>query len=109
MIPFTNAALTAIRRGGTAEDYDQPATSGAARWTGNLGVYVAEELRQLETAGDIDEVILTRVEIPYQVGALVARGDTLTYTYEGASQTRTARNLVRAELVGRVRVTLEDA
>jgi hypothetical protein len=108
VIPFVNGALTAIQQGATAEDYDQPAVTGTARWTGNLGVYVAEELAQTDGL-DVDEIITTRLEIPYQVGRLVQRGDRLVYTYESASHTRTARNLIRAELVGRVRVILEAA
>lgn len=114
-IPFSNASLTAINAGGTAEDYDQVATIGTARWTGSLGIYVAEELVQVEGGNlrgsqlAVDEVITTRLEIPYAVGRLVQRGDRLTFTYEDATHTRTARNLMHAELVGRIRVTLEPA
>lgn len=109
MIPFCNATLTAVAAGGSAEDYDTPQTSGAPRWTGALGVYVAEELIQVERGGDVDEVVITRLEIPYATGKLVQRGDQLTYTYGSAAHTRRARNLIRSELVGRVRVTLEPA
>jgi hypothetical protein len=108
MIPFANATLTTITAAAIAEDYDQAAVPGDARWTGALGIYVSQELTQTEGDG-VDEIITTRLEIPYAIGQLVQRGDTLTYTFETAAHARVARNLIRSELVGRVRVILENA
>jgi hypothetical protein len=108
-IPYTNATLTAITGPGVAPDYDDPGSPGTARWTGSLPVYVAEELHEVESAGRVDEIIKTRVEIPYQIGQLVKRGDNIAYTYESASHTRIAEDLLRAPLVGRVRVLVQDA
>lgn len=108
MIPYTNASLTAITSPGNAPDYDQPGTAGAARWTGTRGIYVAEDLHEIESPGRVDEIIKTRLEVPYDIGKLVQRGDTLTYTFEGASRTRTAQDLLHAPLVGRVRVLVVD-
>lgn len=109
MLPFVNATLTAITAPGTSADYDTPAAAGAARWTGSTGVYVAEELIEVQSPGKVDEVVRTRVELPYDVGRFVERGDVLAYTYEDAPHERVARNITHAKLVGRIRVTLEDA
>lgn len=117
MIPYVNATLTAITPTGASADYDQPAAGGTPRWTGSLGIYVAEEtLEELASvtaravAGDrLDEILRTRLEIPYNIGQLVERGDTLTYTYEGGEVQRVAGTITHAPLVGRVRVLLRDA
>lgn len=111
MIPFTNAVLSSIAGGGSAEDYDTAAGAPTARWTGTLGVYVAEELQEAVAGGGlaVTEVVTDRVEIPHAIGQLVQRGDTLTFTYEDVVQTRKARDIIRSAAVGRVRVLLEDA
>ena len=109
MIPYTNATLTSITPVGTSADYDTPAAAGTPRWTGNLPVYVAEELQETDQAVKVDELVHTRLEIPYSVGRLIARGDTLTFTYEDASHQRVARDIIRAQLVDRVRVILQEA
>jgi hypothetical protein len=108
VIPYVNATLTAITPPGASADYDQPATAGTARWTGTAAIYIAEELLQIETPGRLDEIVRARVEIPYNVGRLVQRGDTLAFTYENSAQTGVAANIIHASLVGRVRVLLED-
>lgn len=108
MIPYANATLTAITPQGTTADYDTPASPGAPRWEGELRIYVAEERRDDLGAETEDEIIITRLEIPHAVGRLVVRGDTLSYTFEGAEQERSAATISRAPLVGRVRVLLED-
>jgi hypothetical protein len=111
---MTNATLTVIAPGGTAEDYDYDGAAGTARWTGSLGVYVtglhrddrAESVTQVEGGGDVTEVVRIRVEIPYEVGRLVQRGDTLTFAFEGATQQRIVENLVRTPTCGRVRAVV---
>jgi hypothetical protein len=108
-IPFSNAALTKITSVGSGDDYDQPASTGTDRWTGSVGIYVAEEIVEVLGNERVDEVKQTRLEIPYAVGQLIVRGDTLTYTYEGAQVPRVAGTISRAQLIGRVRVLLEDA
>lgn len=107
-IPYVNATLTAITPPGSSDDYDTPGSTGAARWTGASGVYIAEELIEDQTGDRVDELVQTRVEIPWPVGQLVKRGDTLTYEYEDQARQRVARNIIHAPIVGRVRVTLED-
>lgn len=116
-IPYVNATLTAITPKGASADYDETEEEGTPRWTGSLGIYVAEEtLEQLASvtsnaaASDrLDEIIRTRLEIPHDIGQLVERGDTLTYTYEGDATKRVAGTITHAPLVGRVRILLQDA
>lgn len=107
-IPYTNGVLTAVTGVGTSDDYDTPASSGTNRWTGTTGIYVAEEILEELTDGQINEVQRTRLEIPHTVGRLVQRGDTLTYTHEGTTRTGIAGTLAHAPLVNRVKVLLED-
>jgi hypothetical protein len=108
-LPYVNSTLTAITAPGTTGDYEVPPVPGADRWTGAVGVYVADELIQVESPGRVDEIIKTRLEIPYDVGKLVERGDTVTYQFEATSHTRVAQDLLHAPLVGRVRVVVADA
>ena len=108
MIPYANASLLAITPVGTSTDYDIPEADGIARWTGTQAVYIAEEIVEVLSPGRVDEIKQTRLEIPYDVGKLVQRGDSVTYTYEDASRKRTAGTISHAKLVGRVRVMLLD-
>lgn len=108
MLPLVNARLTAVTPVGATADFDAPAGAAAPRWTGNVGVYVAEEVLEQITAGRIDQVQRTRIELPWTPGSLVRRGDTLTYTYEGQTQTATAGTIARASVVNRVQVLAED-
>lgn len=109
MLPYTNATLTAITPVGTSTDYDTPASAGTPRWTGTLAIYIAEEIIETLSPGKVDEVKQTRIEIPYDTGKLVHRGDTLTYTYEAGTVARIAGTISHAPLVGRVRILVENA
>jgi hypothetical protein len=108
VLPYTNAILTAITAVGTSPDYDDPGSAGTARWTGSEGVYVAEEIIETLSPGRVDEVKQTRIEIPYDIGKLVQRGDTLAYVYEGSATSRKAGTITHAPLVGRVRILVEN-
>ena len=61
--------------------------------------------------GNLDQIDQTHVILPGTVGALVQRGDTLQFTFLGATRTRTAGTIVNSAgpITGRVRVDLEDA
>lgn len=108
MIPYTNASLTAITAVGTSPDYDNPGSPGTARWTGSQGIYVVEEPVETLSPGRVDEVVQTRLEIPWSVGSLVRRGDTLTFTFKGAQETGIAGTVTGDQLLGRRRVLLEN-
>lgn len=108
MLPATNAKLTAIRPAEFSEDGDFDGQADDDRWTGQVGVWVAEE--QVENAdGDtVDELVQTRLEIPYDVGRQIVRGDVLVYDFEDSTHERRAATIVRAALVGRVKVLVSD-
>jgi hypothetical protein len=111
MIPYANVTLTEIDQPGSAPNYDEPGTAGTPRGTGSLGCYVADQVVEVESAGRVDELVKTRIEIPWAVGSLVQRGDTLRWTHRetGVAWTRVAEDVSGTRLVGRVRILLEDA
>jgi hypothetical protein len=117
MIPYANATLTEILQPGNAPDWDTAAGAGIARWSGTLGVYVADEVIEQERAatlaagGQVTGLVKTRVEIPWSVGRLVQRGDTLRWTHNetGVSWTRVVEDITGTRLIDRVRVLVEDA
>ena len=106
---YTNGTLTKITATGTSADFDVPATAGADRWTGSLGITVRERHVEQIAGGNLDQIDQTHVILPYTQGLLVQRGDTLAFTYEGNPEVRKAGTIVRSQLAGRVRVDLEDA
>lgn len=109
MIPYANATLTKIVPLSASDDYEDVATEGTPRWESTVGVYVIDERVELQSGDAVNEVIQTRVEVPWRVGKLIERGDRLTYTDEnGDVQERAAGTLTSTVLAGRVRVLLED-
>jgi len=108
---YTNGTLTKITATGTSADFDVPAAAGADRWTGSLGITVRERHVEQIAGGNLDQIDQTHVILPGTVGALVQRGDTLQFTFLGATRTRTAGTIVNSAgpITGRVRVDLEDA
>lgn len=110
MLVYANATLTRITAPGTADDYDIPGTPGADRWAGSVGVTVRRDpIVEVQANQALNVVRSTRMEIPYDVGSVIEHNDALTYTYEGETVTRRVDDVTRAQLVGRVRVELEDA
>lgn len=107
MLPATNATLTAIRPVEASEDGDYDDASEDA-WTGELGIWVSEEEAESADGETVDELIQTRLEIPYAVGKQVTRGDVLAYTFDGTAFERRASTIMRASLVGRVKVLVTD-
>jgi hypothetical protein len=108
-VPVANATLTAISGGSTAEDYDTPAGAPTAKWTGSVGVYVVDELVRAVSPGRVDELRKTSIVLPAALARNVKRSDTLTFRYQGAAQTRTARDVRITEIARTARVTFEDA
>lgn len=107
---WTNGTLTRITATGTTDDYDVPGAAGTDRWTGSVGITVRRDpIVEVQGAQALNVVRSTRVEVPYDVGRLIAQNDTLTYTYEDTTWTRRVDDITRAQIVGRVRVELEPA
>lgn len=108
MIPYANARLTKIQAVSGSKDYDQDTTLGEVKFAGRVGIYAHDELAQTDGADGVTEREQTRLEIPYQTGRGIERGDRVTFTLEGAEQTRVVKDRSKDRLVGRVRVVLED-
>jgi hypothetical protein len=106
---YENGRLTRIGQASGPANYDEPGTTGADRWTGDIGVTVRERHVEQIAGGRIDQIDETHLILPYSVGAQVQRGDVLTFTYEGRTETRTAGTIVHSQMAGRVRVDLENA
>lgn len=108
-LPYSNARLVRISGVGNTPDYDDDGAQGSSRWTGDLPVTVRERREELIAGDRVDEIFRTEIKLPYGIGRIVQRGDSLTFTFAGEQHSRTAGTIVRAELADRVRVILEDA
>lgn len=106
---FENGRLSRITSAAGPANYDEPATGGADRWTGDVGITVRERHVEQIAGGRIDQIDETHVILPYSIGSQVQRGDVLTFVYEGRTETRTAGTIVHSQMAGRVRVDLENA
>lgn len=89
-----NAHLTRIAGGGTSEDYDQPAGSDTARWTGSEEAHVTELVVEQVDGTGLNQVKETRVLIPSTVQVVPDTGDTVTYSVNG---TETSREVQQVE------------
>jgi hypothetical protein len=113
-LPQANATVTAITGPGFSADSDLPAAPGTPKWTGSADGYVTEEQVTSAAAGRLDLLSKDAIVVPGDLRPAVdiALGDTVTFVYAGAEQTRTVR-AVRARLLNGVRQTvkldLEDA
>jgi hypothetical protein len=108
---YANGRLSRITSAAGPANYDEAATSGIDRWTGDVGVTVHARHSE-RIAGNIDQIDEAHLIVPYEVngapvGKLIVRGDTLTYADDDGVQVRTAGTIVRARMTGRVRVDLE--
>jgi hypothetical protein len=106
---WTNATLSRIARAGSGDAYDADPVVGPDRWTGSVGVTLRERHVEQIAGGRLDRVDETHLILPYTIGAQVQQGDTLIFSFEGATHTRKAGTIVRAEKTGRVRIGLENA
>lgn len=106
---YENGRLTAITSAAGPANYGEPGTPGATRWTGNIGVTVRKRHVEQIGAGKLEQIDEAHLILPYEIGTLVVRGDTLSYVDDEGAQQRTAGTIVPAKLTGRVRVDLENA
>jgi hypothetical protein len=110
-LPYVNGTLTSVGGDDISADYDTPGSVGTPKWTGSAGIFVSEDLLEADSAGRVDLVVSTRLEIPASVGGRIEQGDQLSYTYDGAPFVRRANSITRtgSALHGRVRVILQNA
>jgi hypothetical protein len=105
---YANGTLSRITQAGGGDAYDTD-TTGTDRWTGTIGVTVRERHVEQIAGSRIDRVDETHLILPYAIGLQVQQGDTLVFSYEGATHTRKAGTIVHSQMAGRVRVDLEDS
>ena len=105
VLPLVNATLTKIAGGGTTEDYDTAAGTDTQRLAGSEDAYVVEDLLSEVSYGRLDQVEFTLVVVLLAVGALVLRGDTISFDHAGQTRSRTVRAVEQRRLMGTVRLT----
>lgn len=106
--PLVNATVTRIAAT-RAEDYDQPAGEGAARWSGTAVAYLSDELVEDAADGRVDVLRKSTIVVPAHVATAAQTGDTITFAYAGATQTRAIQSILIDSFLGRARLALDDA
>lgn len=107
-LPASNARLTMILGGGFSEDYDEPATNGTPKWTGDADAYVVDKVRTAVTAAGLARVKTTYVVIPVDLADGIESGDTVTYTINGTSVSRVVWEIEAHEIAGTARLHFKD-
>lgn len=110
-----NATLTGIADGGFSEDYDQPAGSTTAKWTGSLPVYYSERTERLAATSTgtstqsavATDVIVSRSVTIFQPPLTIEQGDIVTIDLDGEIISGSVRAVARRAIT--VVVQLEDA
>jgi hypothetical protein len=111
ILPFHNAYLTAIKGGGTSEDYDADEGAGTPKWSGEAQAHVVEEVVEVPNAGGaLNEFRRTYVSVPSTVrpSPELTSGDTIVFTKDGVTHERELRRVEPLE-VGIIRLYLVDA
>lgn len=78
ILPQTNARLTAIKRGGTSEDYDAAGGNDTSVWTGDVDAYYGKRRATFSEASVLNKATIQYVIVPGDLGIDFAIGDTLT-------------------------------
>jgi hypothetical protein len=111
-LPQTNAALTAVAAPAASEDYDAPATTAPAKWTGSEPVYFSERRARVEQGETTSNVVTRAVIVDADLAVDWQEGDTLTITQGASTVMGAVRTIERREVpqvsYGTVRLTLED-
>lgn len=107
--PITNATLTRVQAGGGAEDYEASSTGGTDKWTGAETVFVNDAQISDDTGRDSSIVTQRSIVVDETLPVTWERGDTVTYTYRGATKTGTVEDVKTTAapgLLGVVRLVL---
>lgn len=108
--PLINATLTKVETAVSSADYDQAEGAESEVWAGSVGAYITEKVVDELAAEREDEIKLTRMVVPLDVGLLIKRGHTLTYDYAGQTDlTRKAKDVQRYQLFGTARVWMDES
>jgi ribosomal 50S subunit-recycling heat shock protein len=99
MIPQSNARLKQINAPGFSADADLPATTGAAKWQGNIAAYFKETVMtsaaQMTGAGRVDLLRKTYLVVPSDLkpSVTVNIGDVVIFSIRGIDKTRRVREI----------------
>ncbi len=108
IFPVTNARLTLVAGGGFTEDYGLPEGADTTRWTGDVGAYVTDRVLEQVNGNSADQVRVTRLTIPANLGLEVNTGDSVTWSQYGTVRTRRVRNIEDHTVTGTIRLNLWD-
>lgn len=108
MLPLVNATVTAITAPGSSEDYGSAGGAGSTLFSGEAPAYVTQQMFQNANGEKLDQITVTRLVLNYNVGNLVQRGGTITFSTDGVVSTRIVRELQRYLLFGTTRVWFRD-
>ena len=110
-LPYANARLTMVQPPGASEDYDQTASAGTAKWTGELDISVLDEFVDQVAGGVLNRAKVTTLTIPLTAGlrtVALTDGDVLTYIQDGITLARTARAVTPRQPLGMVECACWD-
>jgi hypothetical protein len=109
---ITNATLTAVAGAGFSDDYDQSATAGASKFSGEEPVYFQRETERVEAGGRSDVIVGRSVVVSDSLSISWEIGDVLTVTPLGeAQQSLKVRRVAPTRapgLAGVVRLAVDD-
>lgn len=104
--PLINATLTKVEATGPSEDYGVAAGPAVSRWTGSANAYLTEKDMTVVggAGGELNLVIADRLVVPYDVGKLVKRNDSVTYAFDGTTFKHRVRDVQLYKLFGTARL-----
>lgn len=109
-LPDANATLIAVRPPSTSDSYRDEPAAAAARWTGELGVWVEETAKLRVAKKDVDRVDVVFMTLATAAAVPLELGDLVTYKLgAGAEVTRRVQVLDPIEDVGVLTVTFWES
>ena len=104
-----NATLTLIAGAGTTDDWNTGPGADTTRWTGSTAVRVHDRV-EVETAqGRVDVLSVTEMVTPRSIGELAQIGDTVTYSWDGATYSREVEQSRVRDIGDTARLWLKNA
>jgi hypothetical protein len=91
--PLSNATLARVQAGGGAEDYDAASAAGPEKWVGAARAFVNDQASSDDGARGSSVVLERTIVVDDALDVDWQRGDIVTYTYRGATQTGEIRDI----------------
>lgn len=99
--PLSNATLARVQAGGGAEDYDAASAAGTEKWAGEARAFVNDEATSDDRDSGSSVVLERTMAVDDALDVDWQRGDIVTYTYRGATQTGDIRDVKITSAAGR--------